>query len=142
MNKDPNVIRQEMRAMLKKHNLRVTSSRMSVLMAMHERKGPMTHQELIGMLPEGSFDKASIWRVLANLAEIGLLTRMDLGDRVWRYELIDHCRPIAEKHPHFLCNACGMVRCLPMVSLNDKLPKELEGVELQIRVTGRCVKCA
>ena len=136
-------VRTEIRDLLKKNKLRVTASRMAVMMIMHERKAPMTHQELIDTMPIGSYDKASIWRVLSNLSEVGLLVRMDLGDRVWRYELIDSCRSIADRHAHFLCEGCGMVCCLPPLSLTlqEALPKELEGVDLQIRVTGRCNSC-
>ena len=143
MKKHMDSVRKEMRILLKKHNLRVTTSRMAVMMAMHEKRAPMTHQELMESLPKGGFDKASIWRVLANLSEIGLMIRMDLGDRIWRYELIDACRTIADKHAHFLCDDCGIVCCLPPVSLQMKepLPVELEGVELHIRVTGRCRTC-
>ena len=144
MKKDQDSIRLEMRALLKKHNLRVTSSRMAVMIAMYEKRAPMTHQELMLVLPKG-FDKASTWRVLANLADVGLLVRMDLGDRVWRYELAATCSAITEQssHAHFLCDDCGLVHCLPKVSLNmeEPLPAELEGAELHIRVTGRCRNC-
>ena len=132
-----------MRVLLKKHNLRVTNPRMAVLMAMNEKSGPMTHQELMDTLPKDGFDKASIWRVLANLYEVGLLERMDLGDRIWRYELIDSCRPMSHQHTHFLCDYCGQVYCLPEVSLavSTSLPAILEGASLKIRVTGTCRDC-
>ncbi|MEC7988285.1 MAG: transcriptional repressor [Myxococcota bacterium] len=140
MNQD--AMRKKIRELLKKHNLRVTKSRMAVMMAIHEKKAPMTHQEIMSILPDG-FDKASIWRILANFAEIGLLVRMDLGDRIWRYELTDDRQTLDNKHAHFLCDDCGTVYCLPPVLLQIKspLPKELEGAELNVRVTGRCSVC-
>ena len=136
---------EEIRLLLKTHKLRATSSRIAVMMAMHEHKAPMTHEEVMQALSKSAtFDKASIWRVLANLSDSGLLIRMDLGDRVWRYELIDACRAIADNHAHFLCEGCGWVSCLPPVSLgiNGPLPKSLEGVDLKIRVTGECNTCS
>ena len=95
-------------------------------------------------LPEGVHDKASIWRILADLAEEGLLRRMDLGDRVWRYELIDACRSVKDDHSHFLCEDCGEVRCLPPLVVRDRdgeLPDALAGAEFRVRVMGTCADC-
>ena len=136
-------VQQELRALLKSKNLRCTVSRLAVLVVMHEHKGPLTHQEIMSKLPNDSFDKASIWRILADLAERDLLKRMDLGDRVWRYELKDSCRSLAEEHAHFLCDVCNVVYCLPPVELRNQsnFPEALIGAELHIRITGRCVEC-
>jgi Fur family transcriptional regulator, ferric uptake regulator len=52
----------------------------------------------------------------------------------------------AESHPHFLCNECGDVVCLPDESVKLSpargAPRALrkKGVEIQIR--GRCDRCA
>ena len=135
-------VREEMRALLREHKLRCTTARLAVLVSMHEHKGPMTHQELMEILTEGAFDKASIWRILADLSEKGLLLRMDLGDRIWRYELIDSCRSVSDEHTHFLCDSCGVVYCLPPVKLRTQtFPEALQGAELNIRITGRCREC-
>jgi Fe2+ or Zn2+ uptake regulation protein len=69
---------------------------------------------------------------------------MDLGDRVWRYELLDACRPIDDDHAHFLCESCGVVHCLPPLELrarDGQLPAVLRGADIRLRVTGVCVEC-
>ena len=140
-----NTTLQEIRNLLKEHKLRATSSRIAVMLVMHEQQVPMTHEEIMSSFPTGaSFDKASIWRVLADLTERGLLLRMDLGDRVWRFELIDACRKVANQHAHFLCQECSTVYCLPPVTLqiDGPVPKALQGIEMQVRVTGQCKSCA
>ena len=136
-------VQQEMRELLKSNNLRCTTSRLAVLVTMHEHKAPLTHQEIMKKLSPGSFDKASIWRILADLAERGLLRRMDLGDRIWRYELLDTCRSLSDEHAHFLCDACGIVYCLPPVELRSQsnFPEALKGADFHIRITGRCTEC-
>lgn len=104
----------------------------------------MTHEQIMGVLPEGVYDKASVWRLLSDLADRGLLRRMDLGDRVWRYELLDACRSTPNDHPHFLCEACGEVSCLPPLELRAEdgaLPAVLQGAEFRVRVMGRCAGC-
>jgi Fur family ferric uptake transcriptional regulator len=137
-------VRDEMRAGLRERGLRATAPRIAVLVVLHEAEGPLTHEQVMEVLPGGAFDKATVWRVLADLADCGMLRRMDLGDRVWRYELRDACRAISEEHPHFMCEACGEVRCLPPLfvrAADGSVPVVLRGAELQVRVTGRCAGC-
>ena len=75
------------RSLLKEQGLRATAQRLAVLDTLHQRKAPMSHDEVMGKLGPGSYDKASVWRVLSDLMAVGIVRRMDLGDRVWRYEL-------------------------------------------------------
>ncbi|MFT5587022.1 MAG: Fur family ferric uptake transcriptional regulator [Cognaticolwellia sp.] len=138
-------VRQELRAVLKSHGLRATALRLASLQVLHEHAGPMTQEQVLAALPEGVFDPASLWRSLAELSDKGMLRRMDLGDRVWRYELVDACRSISPDHAHFLCDDCGVVRCLPPVRLVARqggLPELLQGAQLKLRVSGRCALCA
>lgn len=134
----------ELRALLKAQKLRATSVRLAVLEALHEKQAPMTHQQVMTALGEDGFDKASIWRILSELSEKGLLRRMDLGDRIWRYELIDACRPIDAHHAHFLCGDCGEVTCLPPLELrtpSGELPVSLQRADFTIRIEGICGNC-
>ena len=104
----------------------------------------MTHEQIMDTLPEGKYDRASVWRLLSELAEKELLCRMDLGDRVWRYELVDACRSIDASHAHFLCSRCGTVACLPPLEIRTqagKLPRALNQAEFSIRIEGTCGAC-
>ena len=144
MNHSIEDVRDEVRALLKGQGLRATAPRIAVLVTLHERKAPMTHDEVMGSLPPGAYDKASVWRVLSNLADADILRRMDLGDRVWRYELYDACRSITDNHPHFLCESCGVVSCLPALTVsaeNGQLPETLRDADFHIRIAGRCAAC-
>lgn len=137
-------VRSEVRSLLKERGLRATGARITVLEVLHEQRGPMTHEQVMDVLPTGVHDKASIWRILADLAEAGVLSRMDLGDRVWRYELLDACRTVSDDHAHFLCESCGEVSCLPPIeirSLDGALPQALRGADFRVRVTGTCAEC-
>ena len=105
----------------------------------------MTHEQVMASLEPGAHDKASVWRILSDLADCGILRRMDLGDRVWRYELRDACRNVTDDHPHFLCEECGDVSCLPPLevrALNGSLPEKLLNADFRVRVMGRCGVCA
>jgi Fur family ferric uptake transcriptional regulator len=134
----------ELRALLRSQNMRATSVRLAVLSILHEHQGPMTHEQVMESLPGSKFDRASVWRLLSELSEKGLLRRMDLGDRVWRYELLDACRTIESTHSHFLCGQCGEVSCLPpleLVTHEGKLPGILNHAEFTIRIEGTCGVC-
>ena len=48
-----------------------------------------------------------------------MLTRMELGDRVWRYKLIGHAEDAP--HLHFLCVDCGKIECLDGTSVAKAL---------------------
>ena len=138
-------VRAEVRALLKAQGMRATSARLAVLVALHEQKTPMTHEQVMGILPSGVFDKASVWRILSDLAGVGILRRMDLGDRSWRYELYDSCRTITDDHPHFLCEDCGVVSCLPPLTVQARdgsLPQVLLNADFQIRIAGTCASCS
>ncbi|MED5373896.1 MAG: Fur family transcriptional regulator [Myxococcota bacterium] len=136
--------RLEMRERLRELGLRATSPRLQVLCALHQHAGPLSHEELTERLGASALDRATLYRILSQLSEKGLLKRMDLGDKVWRYELLDHCRRISDDHAHFLCTDCGAVTCLPELELRaakGSLPAQLQGAELHLKVTGRCADC-
>jgi Fur family transcriptional regulator, ferric uptake regulator len=92
----------------------------------------------------GAFDRATVYRILADLAAAGLVRKMDLGDHVWRFELQDECRQVTPDHAHFLCGGCGDVTCLPPIeirSVTGALPAVLLGAEIQLKVMGTCARC-
>ncbi len=134
----------ELRHLLRDRGLRATSARLAVLVQLHDRGAPMTHDEVMDAVGRGAIDKATVYRILADLARENVLVRMDLGDHVWRYELRDPCRDVADEHAHFLCDACGKVVCLPGWQLRPPggdLPTALKGADLTFRASGRCGDC-
>jgi Fur family transcriptional regulator, ferric uptake regulator len=145
MSKHLESVQAEVRALLKDRGMRATAQRLAVLTLLHEQKSPMTHEGVMGLLSPGLYDKASVWRVLSDLAGVGIVRRMDLGDRVWRYELHDACRTVSDDHPHFLCEGCGEVTCLPPLEVRSRdgsLPKALLDADFHIRISGNCGVCA
>ena len=50
--------------------------------------------------------RASVYRALEQLAELGLVQRLDLGTETARYE---RTSPGGEHHHHMVCDACGKV---------------------------------
>lgn len=98
------------RELLKQLGLRSTVPRSLVIEALLTLNRPVSHHELAELIPESEIDLSTIFRNLVLLADAGLVRRMELGDRIWRYEWIGV--PTTEYHPHFVCTQCGQIRCL------------------------------
>jgi len=99
--------------------LRCTAARLTVMQHMLAASGPATHAEVSESLADRGFDRATIYRNLTELTEAKLLTRVDLGDHVWRFEAKRHRdgHGPGEDHPHFVCTSCGEVSCLDDVTV-------------------------
>lgn len=106
------------RIVVRDAGLRCTAARLAVLQHLVESGGPRTHAEVATALADRGFDRATIYRNLTELTEARLLTRMELGDHVWRFEVR---QPQADRgageHPHFICTTCGEVSCLDGVDV-------------------------
>ena len=107
------------RAVVRDAGLRCTAARLAVLQHLFQARGPKTHAEVATALADRGFDRATIYRNLTELTEARLVSRMELGDHVWRFEIR---RPQSghgnkDEHPHFVCTTCGEVSCLDGVDV-------------------------
>ncbi len=133
------VLRQELR----EAGLRATGARISVLRVLREAARPMSHAEVADALTGEPWDKATVYRNLVDLAGVGLLRRVVLGGRVWRFEDADQTEHDNLSHAHFVCVKCGTVECLPedAVSVGNTASLPSAGrVEVQLR--GECLDCS
>src|SRR5215831_14410873 len=103
----------ELRGAVRAKGLRATPSRLAVLELLRTSDSPMSHGDVADRLSSASWDRATIYRNLTDLAEAGLVRRKDLGDHIWRFEAVDNERD--HEHPHFVCAECGIVECLPEI---------------------------
>lgn len=137
-----------LQALLRGAGLRSTAPRLAVLEHFHTHGGPNSHAELWTVLGEKGFDRATIYRVLMDLAEVNILSRTDLGDHVWRFELKQGASGAthSDEHPHFVCVDCGEVSCLPGVTITvggqSKAPRSVAKNKVAVQVKGLCDGCA
>jgi Fur family transcriptional regulator, ferric uptake regulator len=137
----------ELRERVRASGLRVTASRIAVLQSLHRHATPRAHGEIAEELAPEGWDRATVYRILTDFAEAGLVRRADLGDHVWRFELLRaETKHESAAHPHFLCNSCGDVTCLPDESVRVApargAPKAMRKKGLEIQVRGVCDRCA
>jgi Fur family transcriptional regulator, ferric uptake regulator len=108
-----------LKSLIRGAGLRCTTARLAVLEHMLTATGPQTHAEVSATLDHRGFDRATIYRNLTELTEAKLVTRVDLGDHVWRFEAKRHGGGDGHggDHPHFVCTSCGEVSCLEDVNV-------------------------
>lgn len=135
---------------LRDAGLRATGSRVAVLDCVMRARGPLTHADVCKHLARESFDRATLYRNLADLTDAGLLRRTDMGDHLWRFELKagleHHEHGVEEIHPHFVCTECGDVSCLPdgvvTITSTADAPAAIKAGHVDIQVRGTCNACS
>jgi Fur family ferric uptake transcriptional regulator len=136
----------DLRKDLREAGLRSTMPRLAVLEFLRNAAKPVSHAEVAEVLEPLGHDRASIYRNLMDLTEVNLATRRDFGDHVWRFEATvpgaatGQAKKTHQGHPHFVCNDCGDVECLPGVELS-KLPRAVSKRAQAVEVKGLCVRC-
>ncbi len=132
----------ELRAAVRDNGLRATPSRLAVLELVRASHAPVSHGDVADRLASQGWDRATIYRNLTDLAEVGLLRRTDVGDHVWRFEAINAEHDTA--HPHFVCTECGTVECMPEIELairRAKAPRAVKQRQVEVHVRGLCDAC-
>lgn len=132
----------ELRALLRGAGLRATAARVAVIDCLRRARSPLSHGQVHERLAGSGLDRATVYRNLVDLAEAGLLSRRDLGDHVWRFELRGHAGPLPEDHPHFVCDDCGGVACMPGVKVRiADVRRRMRARVDQVLLRGRCAGC-
>jgi Fur family ferric uptake transcriptional regulator len=137
----------ELARALRDAGLRRTAPRIAVLERLEQAVAPLSHAEVVDELGTSGFDRATLYRNLVDLVEAGMVTRTDVGDHVWRFELVRGDRsPHAAEHPHFLCVDCGDVSCLPgdavTIAPARGVPRAVSKHKVEVQIKGRCDACA
>jgi Fur family ferric uptake transcriptional regulator len=134
------------KARIRQAGLRSTAPRIAVLRYMETLDTPNSHAAIADALGPEGFDRTTIYRNLTDMAEVGLLARVNLGENVWHFEVRqDGEQTSGVEHPHFVCVECGAVSCLQEVSVEIKHnpdsnhPTVVEILEVLIK--GRCQDC-
>lgn len=135
---------QDARDALRAAGLRSTTSRVTVLQLVSAAGKPMSHADVSEVLVPQGYDKSTLYRCLVELADAGLLARLDAGDHAWRFERkgTEHA---SGDHPHFVCVDCGQVTCLTDVEIKIAPPKGNKASGLgditEVFLKGHCKEC-
>jgi Fur family transcriptional regulator, ferric uptake regulator len=88
--------------------------------------------------------RASIYRALEQLEQLGLLRRLEVSRGVAGYERIE---PDGEHHHHAICQECGRMIPFEDASLERVIDKvsgrmSFDAAEHEVTIRGRCERCA
>jgi len=136
----------EVKDRIRAAGLRSTAARIAVLQHLESVSVPQSHSEVAGALESFGFDQSTIYRCLTELSDAGLLSRLDLGDSIRRFELLSSgTGTTIERHPHFMCVDCGSIVCLDQFTfrLTPKLSGAVPPGEIaEVLLKGQCSSCA
>ena len=134
----------EVKTMIRGAGLRSTAARVAVIQQLASCPMPQAHSEVTEALEAFGFDQSTIYRCLTELADSGLVARLDLGDSIRRFELLKSGADGYSEHPHFMCVKCGSISCLEDHSFRVTATKkgaEPPGEILEVLLKGRCKTC-
>ena len=125
--------------------LRATAARVAVLRLLATQNTPLSHAEVVDSLSEFGFDQSTLFRCLNEIADAGLVTRLDLGDQTRRFEFRASGDSEEFTHPHFMCVDCGQLSCMNEFTVNlspSRGPRRQKlGTITEIMIRGHCGEC-
>ncbi len=132
-----------LRSSIQESGLRATRPRLEILKLLADRRGHLSAEQLrILLAKEGvPLSRASIYNVLRDLAQVGLIGPASAGPGPALYEYA------GTPHHHFVCVHCGSVIDVPCRQPGrpctlDEIPPGLQVTETQIIFRGLCAGCA
>ena len=132
------------RATLRRAGLRATPQRLAVLSEAARAGGAhLSAEDVWQRLRQGGgeMDRSTVYRVLADLTQAGLLEQVRLGDGVARFEIQDVA------HHHAVCTRCGATEDVSVEAvhaLSSRLRRETGFVlgHHPLLLPGLCTACA
>jgi len=131
------------RDLLNKAGLRATAPRIAVLRTLGAVRIPLSHSEVVERLGDVGWDKATTFRNLVKLRDAGIAPVVSRIDGIDRYALSDPLG-VTHQHPHFRCDDCGRIACLPVDIIAAPAPDEAWSRSIQnaqIHLQGECPDC-
>lgn len=133
----------EARELLRDCSLRTTAPRLAVLRVLAEADSPLSHTEVLERIGTDEWDPATIYRNLVKLRDAGVALLVSRLEGIDRYALA-RGKDDEHRHPHFVCEQCGRVSCLPAelaasISMKGRWASSIQRAEVQLR--GECPDC-
>jgi Fur family ferric uptake transcriptional regulator len=134
--------REDLVALVRSAGLRVTASRVAVLLVLSRRPHADTDTVIRHVRAElGSVSPQAVYNVLAAFVEAGLVRRIEPAGSVALYEL-----RVADNHHHVVCRKCGAVQDVdcavgkrPCLTPSDTHGYVLD--EAEVTYWGTCPAC-
>ena len=116
----------------------------SIELLLHEFKTQTTAISTIELIKRlnSKINKTTIYRVLENLVDDGILHTFIGQDGIKRYAICKNCTKSKHEdfHPHFECVKCGEIDCLKTEVIIPEIQNR-KILSSQILIQGKCEKC-
>lgn len=95
------------------------------------------------MLGDTDWDPATVYRNLVKLRDVGIAAVVSRAEGIDRYALASP-NDDGHRHPHFVCEDCGQVACLPAdltasMAIDGPWAQSVRAATVQLR--GECPDC-
>lgn len=134
-----------LRQSIKSRGLKDTAQREGIVRFLAGVKGHLTQEEIFDAVrkQEPRMGRATVFRTIKLLEEIGLVTRVTFADGVPRYEYA-HGRP---HHDHMICVACGDALEFTSPAIERLQARLAKDRKFEVRwhrheMFGLCARCA
>ncbi len=137
------ITKHKARKLLHESTLRVTAPRVAVLRVLAEAQNPLSHTEVLKRLGKADWDPATIYRNLVKLRDAGVAAVVSRAEGIDRYALAG-AGDGGHRHPHFVCEDCGRVACLPAELTASMSMDGLWAASIQkamVQLQGECPDC-
>ena len=131
------------RSILRENGLRSTGPRIAVLRELASAKKALSYSDVLERLGETDWDPATIYRNLVKLKEAGIASIVSRAEGISRYALSSG-KNDEHQHPHFVCDDCGEVSCLPSeltVSMKIEGSWSNSIAQAMVQLRGECPDC-
>lgn len=135
---------QESKEKLRGVGLKSTTSRIAVLQYLESQSNPISHSDLVQALQDSYGDQATLYRNLLAFVQNGLARIVSNVGGIARYELVLEGEDAQHVHPHFACNVCGNVSCLPKTTVITHVDEKWRDIlhHSQLQFVGECLECS
>jgi Fe2+ or Zn2+ uptake regulation protein len=125
-------------AVLRKRGFRITAGRVRLLRLLKKSAKPLSIREILALW-EKAPDQATLYRTLTDLADAGIVRRVDLNTGIARFEYT----PDKPHHHHIICTRCGEVQDLETCPLppRNKTPGFKNIYSHNLEYFGICRSC-
>ena len=133
----------EVEELLKKHDVKPTIIRKSILSEFKNSNFALSHSDLEKSLGD-SYDRVTIYRAINMFEKNGLIHKIIDDGGISKYALcFGDCMTDRhnDDHVHFKCNACNNIFCLDEIVPNLNLPEGYSVSSYSVNVEGKCKSC-
>jgi Fur family transcriptional regulator, ferric uptake regulator len=129
---------------LKKHGLKKTTPRVSIINVLTSAKHPMSESEIKIRMGD-LYDRVTFYRNVQSFINAGVMHKIIVDNRRVRYALncIERHNQFSSSHAHFICRVCEKIVCLDQVEkFAYTLPPGFTREECDVMVKGLCDQCS